>query len=145
MSWTLTYSICAYSVNPVEHYSISQWKLYTWYVMSHVFLCFSILSSWICGNVDDLLCLPGFGARNSQRFTPLYRGNGLFERSHIGLAQQKPASFLRFGIHKSLQILFSEKDRYLHMDVGGSEEPTSGSGFSDHSTVRPLPFLWSHK
>lgn len=52
----------------------------------------------------------------------------------FGLAQQKPASFLRFGIHKSLQILFSEK-----------EEPTSGSGFSDHSTVRPLPFLWSHK
>lgn len=47
----------------------------------------------------------------------------------FGLAQQKPASLLRFGIHKSLQILFSEKDRYLHMDVGGSEEPTSGSGF----------------
>ena len=59
------------------------------------FCVFLILSSWIYGNLDDLLCLPGFGARNSQRFTPLYRGNGLFERSHIWTGLTKTCKFFK--------------------------------------------------
>lgn len=54
--------------------------------------CFSVFFNSFLLNIWkswSLLCLPGFGARNSQRFTPLYRGNGLFERSHIWTGSTK--------------------------------------------------------